>query len=434
MLKIALSTLVLALSVGMAQKTMEIWIMPNTSQPIEDLKAVVAPFERANNVNVKVTLLDWGVAWTRITTAATSGVGPDLVQLGTTWVGAITAMGVLEPIDEVLQTLGGQKAYLPAVWNTTRLLGAKQATALPWFSELRAFYYRTDAFRAAGINSAQMFATWESFEAGLERLAKSNFKDPVTQKPLYPFCTAGKNTWDVLHNAAPWIWGAGGDIVRQVGGRWQSTLNSPESLQGLYFFLSLAQKGYVSSESLEKNSAQIEADFTAGRCAIIPSGPWLIKGSRTPEEKGGFASSHVAKAMAVSPYPRGPKGKFTFFGGSNLALFTFSANKPIAKELLTYLGSREAQLQYTKAGGVLPTWRDTWNDPSLSNDPMMRTFIQAAQFGRTYPSLAGWGAVENIAVQYIGMAWELVGTKKLTMERLKDLMDKASVAINEALK
>jgi multiple sugar transport system substrate-binding protein len=95
MFKKALSTLaILALSMGFAQKTLEIWIMPNSPKPIDDLKAIVAPFEKANNVEVKVTVLDWGVAWTRITTAATSGVGPDIVQLGTTWVGAITAMNL----------------------------------------------------------------------------------------------------------------------------------------------------------------------------------------------------------------------------------------------------------------------------------------------------------------------------------------------------
>lgn len=434
MSKKALSSLLLVLSLGMAQRTLEVWIMPNSAQPAEEFKALVAPFERANGVEVKVTVLDWGVAWTRITAAATSGVGPDLVQLGTTWVGSISAMGVLEPLDDVLQALGGQGAYLPAVWNTTRLSGARQATAMPWFSELRAFYYRTDALKAAGVDPAQMFATWQGFEAGLERLARSTFTDPETKQRPFPFCTAGKNSWDVLHNAAPWIWGAGGDIVRQLGGRWQSALNTSESLQGLYFFLSLAQKGYIPAESLEKNTAQIEADFQAGRCAVFASGPWMIQRAETPEAKGGFQGRSAAKNMGVAPYPAGPKGRYTFFGGSNLALFSFSKNKPLAKELLKYLGGPEAQLRYAQVSGMLPALRATWSAPEIQANPLMRVFVQAAQFGRTYPSLAGWGGVENLAVQHIGMAWDLVAQKKLTQQSLKDLMDRASVAIDAALR
>lgn len=434
MSKKALSSLLLVLSLGMAQRTLEVWIMPNSAQPAEEFKALVAPFERANGVEVKVTVLDWGVAWTRITAAAISGVGPDLVQLGTTWVGSISAMGVLEPLDDVLQALGGQRAYLPAVWNTTRLSGARQATAMPWFSEIRAFYYRTDALKAAGVDPAQMFATWQGFEAGLERLARSTFTDPETRQRLFPFCTAGKNSWDVLHNAAPWIWGAGGDIVRQLGGRWQSALNTPESLQGLYFFLSLAQKGYIPAESLEKNTAQIEADFQAGRCAVFASGPWMIQRAETPEARGGFRERSAAKNMGVAPYPAGPRGRYTFFGGSNLALFSFSRNKPLAKELLKYLGGPEAQLKYAQVSGMLPALRATWSAPEIQANPLMRVFVQAAQFGRTYPSLAGWGGVENLAVQHIGMAWDLVAQNRLTQQSLKDLMDRASVAIDAALR
>ena len=355
-------------------------------------------------------------------------------QLGTTWVGAISAMGVLEPVDDVLEALGGEKAYLPAVWRTTRLEGARQATAVPWFSELRAFYYRTDALKAAGVNPAEMFASWQGFEAGLARLKASSFRDPETKAPLAPLCTPGKNSWDVLHNAAPWIWGAGGEIVRQAGGRWQSALNSPESLEGLYFFLSLAQKGYVPAESLEKNTAQIEADFQAGKCAVFASGPWMIQRAQVPEAKGGFAERTAAKNLGVAPYPAGPKGRYTFFGGSNLALFNFSKNKPLAKELLKYLGGPEAQVRYAQMTGMLPALRSAWSDPSFQQNPLLRTFIQAAQFGRTYPSLAGWGGVENLAVQHLGMAWDLVAQGRLTREALKDLMDKASAAINQALR
>ncbi len=434
MLKKALSLILALAPLAVAQGTLEVWIMPNSAQPAEDFKALVAPFEKARGVQVKVTVLDWGVAWTKITTAATSGVGPDLTQLGTTWVGAISAMGVLEPVDDVLEALGGERAYLPAVWRTARLEGGRQATAVPWFSELRAFYYRTDALKAAGVNPAEMFASWQAFEAGLAKLKASGFRDPDTKAPLAPLCTPGKNTWDVLHNAAPWIWGAGGEIVRQASGRWQSALSSPESLEGLYFFLSLAQRGYVPAESLEKNTAQIEADFQAGKCAVFASGPWMIQRAQVPEAKGGFAERPAAKNLGVAPYPTGPKGRYTFFGGSNLALFAFSKNKPLAKELLKYLGGLEAQVRYAQTSGMLPALRAAWNAPEFQRNPLLRTFIQAAQFGRTYPSLAGWGGVENLAVQHLGMAWDLVAQGKLTREALKDLMDKASLAINQALR
>ena len=69
MIKKALSSLLVLASLAFAQKTLEVWIMPNSPQPAEDFKALVAPFEKAHGVEVKVTVLDWGVAWTKITRA-----------------------------------------------------------------------------------------------------------------------------------------------------------------------------------------------------------------------------------------------------------------------------------------------------------------------------------------------------------------------------
>ncbi|MGK0620191.1 extracellular solute-binding protein [Meiothermus cerbereus] len=152
------------------------------------------------------------------------------------------------------------------------------------------------------------------------------------------------------------------------------------------------------------------------------------------EAQGGFAERVAARNLGVAPYPIGPRGRYTFFGGSNLALFSFSKNKELAKELLKYLGSPEAQVTYARMSGLLPALRTAWNAPEIHGNPLMRVFVQAAQFGRTYPSLAGWGGVENLAVQHLGMAWDLVAQKRLTQEALKDLMDKASAAINSALR
>ncbi|GAA6734797.1 hypothetical protein YIM1640_19400 [Thermus oshimai] len=59
------------------------------------------------------------MAWTRITAAATSGVGPDLTQLGTTWVGAVNAMGALVPWPLYVKENG---AAYEEVWQGEEVL------------------------------------------------------------------------------------------------------------------------------------------------------------------------------------------------------------------------------------------------------------------------------------------------------------------------
>ncbi|HWI51506.1 MAG TPA: extracellular solute-binding protein, partial [Symbiobacteriaceae bacterium] len=138
--------------------TLNMWIMPNSSQSEPDMLETLKPFlEKNKHITVKVTVLDWGAAWPKITAAATSGEGPDILQLGTTWVPAIAAMDSLEPLTNKVSEVGGKDAFWPASWNTTGIAGKPDVYALPWFVDARAAFYRTDAFQKAGVDPKEAF-------------------------------------------------------------------------------------------------------------------------------------------------------------------------------------------------------------------------------------------------------------------------------------
>src|SRR3989344_3190810 len=99
------------------EKVVEMWVMPNSLNPVGDIEGLLKPFEEKTGIKVKVTSVDWGAGWSKITTAATSGDVPDLVQLGSTWVSAITGMGALEELSaEAIASLGGSAAFVPVAW------------------------------------------------------------------------------------------------------------------------------------------------------------------------------------------------------------------------------------------------------------------------------------------------------------------------------
>ena len=135
----------------------QMWVMPNSLEPIIDIEKLLKDFEAANpGIKVKVTSVDWGAAWTKITTAATSGDVPDLVQIGSTWVGSISGMGSLMDIKDKVSELGGKNAFVPAAWRSAGLEGSGQVTAIPWFMDARAMYYRTDVLREAGVDPKEL--------------------------------------------------------------------------------------------------------------------------------------------------------------------------------------------------------------------------------------------------------------------------------------
>lgn len=386
------------------QVTVDMWVMPNSTEPIGDLEKILKDFEAANpGIKVKITSVDWGAAWTKITTAATSGDVPDLVQLGSTWVGSISSMNALLDLKDRVAEVGGQKAFIPATWNTTGLEGAGQVTAIPWFMDARAMFYRTDVLREAKVDPKEL-DNWTSFANALKKIQAA--KVSIDGVEVAPLGISGKNDWNVTHNLAPWIWGAGGDFIG--ADRKHSVLNSDEALKGILFYIDFVRKGYVPIEYLELNTAQVSSNFNNGSCAIYFDGPYEVKTLTTPPGQGGAAGSLTSRNFAVAPYPKGPEGRFTFVGGSDLAIFKQAKHKEEAFKVLQYLTEVKQQVDYAKMTGFLPAKREAFNDPFFAADPSRKVFKEAVMYGRTYPCIPAWGLLEPVLTRRFGIMWEYI--------------------------
>jgi multiple sugar transport system substrate-binding protein len=404
------------------------WIMPNSQEPVNDLYAVMKPFLDANpDIELTITSLDWGSAWQKITTAATSRDVPDIVQLGTTWVGSISSMGALSNLNVNIDNIGGKDLFIPAAWSTSGIVGSGEVTAIPWIVDIRAMYYRTDIFKELGL-TAKDVSTWEKFEATLNKIKAANLT--INNKKVEPFGITGKNDWNVIHNLAPWIWSAGGDIVSDDFKK--SGLGTDEALSGMVFYTGLVRKGLVPLRCLEQNTYQISTDFNNGFYAIYFDGPFALKGLTTPPERGGSAGTPVAKNFAVAPYPAGVKGRATFCGGSNLAIFKASKNKEAAWKVVEYLTTNdEAQTAYTKLTGFLPAKKSAFSDPYFSNDPFRKVFYDSVSFSKAFPCIPAWGPIETVVLtRRFGLLWDEVVKNPDAFDQTK-VKAQLDLAVNE---
>ena len=412
------------------EKVVEMWVMPNSLSPIGDIEAVLKPFTEKTGIKVKITSVDWGAGWSKITTAATSGDVPDLVQLGSTWVSAITGMGALEELSkEAVAALGGAKTFVPVAWQTTGIEGSGKTTAIPWFVDARGLFYRTDAFKKAKVTVNEL-STWNSFKKALKKL---NDADLVfNDQPMAPLGISGKNDWNVIHSLAPWIWMAGGDFLSKD--RKTCTLDSKEVFDGLSYYLSLVREEYVPVEYLELNTAQVSGNFNSGACAMYFDGPYEVKTLTRPPSEGGAGGSPAAKNFSVVGYPKGPKGKITFVGGSALAIFKQGKLKAEAFEVIKYLTSKTAQVEYAKVTGFLPARRNAFDDPYFSADPNRKIFKEAVFYGKTYPPVPTWGLIEPILTRRFGILWDYVTSgKKYNPESIKAQLKMAKIEVETIL-
>lgn len=372
---------------------LRLWAMPNTSRPQGDLEAIIKRFE-ANNPNIRVTveILDWASAWTKISNAANSGSGPDVVQLGTSWCASVTDLGALLPLTDLVASLGGDTAFVPAMQPYMQPIYADNVTSLPWFVDVRPLYLRKDALDKAGVTVEQMSGTWASYFAGLEKIRDA--KLTIDDAKVEPVGIAGKNDWNLAHNIYPWIVGNGGGIVNDLGD--SVLLDNEASIQGVLTFLQVIRKGLTPKVYLDKNTAQVSSEFDQGRIASWQETTSKLIYLERPAEMGGVGNSTAARNFVTALPPAGPAGRKLFVGGSNLAIFNSSTHKDEAKKLLAFLTTDHiAVLDFCKASGMAPALNAAFNDPYFRGNPNRALFRDLVAAGKPYPAVPYWGELET---------------------------------------
>ncbi|NLB63628.1 MAG: extracellular solute-binding protein, partial [Fibrobacter sp.] len=366
------------------QVVLDLWVMPNSPEPQRDTEKLVRGFELENpGIKVNVTVVDWGNAWARITTAATTQNGPDVIQMPTSWTAAITEMGSLLALDSLLHTIGGAQKFPPAMMQYSQPRGSDSITSLPWFVDVRPMFYRKDVLAKVGINPRKII-TWHDFKRALEKIRVA--KPVIEGISVLPMGYPGKNDWNVIHNFAPWIYGMGGDFLNEAGTK--SMLSSPETMEAIIFYLDFVRLGYNEARNLEKNTAQVSSEFDDGRLAF-----WFDATTKTiymdrPQYAGNTAKSPAARNYGCMLPPTSPTGKNRYFiGGSGLSVFKYTQHSKEAIKLLEYLVARpEVQLQMARTSAFLPALKATWSHPYFKDNSNYQVFLRMAETAKAYPS------------------------------------------------
>jgi multiple sugar transport system substrate-binding protein len=406
--------------------TVQFWYMPNGADPNAYFQAEATAFEAAHpNITVQGTLVQWGDAFSKITTALTSGTGPDVTQLGTTWVGAFSKTGGLHPLTQgEIDGMGGKSAFVPAAWASSSLAGSNQTTAVPWFIDTRAIYYRKDILQSLNIDPTTAFTDWNALDSTLAKIQQSG--------KMQAFGVPGKSAYDVVHNFAPFVWGAGGDYVNADGSK--SAISQSAAVDGVTEYETLAAK-YVDPAVLQKGNSDVESLFGAGKFAVTTDGPWLANQILAPTASGGFGDGPTAKnGFGTAPFPAGPKDHKVFFGGSNLAVMKSSKQEAAAYEWVRWLAN-QGQPSYVSKVGMWPARQLAANSSQFGSNQYMAAFKDQLQFGKAYPMVAAWGPIETALVKDFGGLWDQVSTTKAPVPRsvVQDDMNKAAQDVDAAI-
>jgi multiple sugar transport system substrate-binding protein len=399
--------------------TLEFWYMPYGG-PIQD-RAVIQEteeFHKAHpNITIKPVRIQWSDALTRLSTATTSGEGPDVTVLGTTWVGGFSALNALRPYTEAeIAAVGGPDVFAAASWSASHRLGSDQITALPWLTDVRALFYRKDVLARAGVDPATAFTDWDAFERTLQKIKDSG-------GTVWPLAIGNENNFGIIHNVAPFIWGAGGNLLNDTGDR--SLLGESPAVDGVTYYQRLVHQ-YDDPEAMKLESSDVPAAFAKGIGAVTIDNSQSVGDYLADPDRPGLKDG-----WGTAPMPAGRLGRFGFFGGSGLAVLKAAKHPAAAFEWVKFLTGEESQRRYSVSSGLWPARTSAIKGTRLESDPAYAAFRTMIAAGRMYPSIPAWIVVESIIAKDLAELWQAPAA--LTRAQVQDILQRTTADIDEAL-
>lgn len=368
--------LALGLLAGCSQKSsssdsnvLTVWGM---GDEVKQLPKMAEEFTKETGIEVNIQSIPWASAQDKLLTAVASKKGPDVLQMGTTWMPEFQAAGALADMDEYMDKYPNLKPdnFFEGSVETTQF--DSKYYGIPWAAETRVLFYRTDILEAVGYKEAPK--TWEELKDAAKKLSER-----------------GENMYGLNVDAKEQTLGF--MFARQNGSALVSEgkplFNEKAFTEAVSYLNDFIEKGYAPKQDLGMDVSQ-----TFSGDAIVPmfiSGPWMVKAVNDTVQG-------IEGKWATAVLPSGSDNNLSSLGGSNLTIFEHSKKKDEAAQFIDFMMKKENQLKWLELTNAMPTVKSAWEDDSLANDPLYKVFGQQMESSRSMPLLPEF---EEIAQNYL---------------------------------
>ncbi len=352
-------------SEGSGGTTLTVWVMGDAGPAFSEL---TAQFQKDTGITLQVDAIPWENINDKLTTAVASGDGPDVVQVGLSLLPTFADAGALEDLTDLI---GDYPELAPANFpdsvSPDALDPDGRMLTVPWVSDTRVLFTRTDVLAEAGITAPP--STWEEMRSVAAKLTERGAGNYGVYIPL----------WD---NTLPvqYTWQAGGDVIGADGA---VDFDTPEFREAVDHWLGFFADGSAPTAS-DWDQTQ---GFVSGATPMVVSGPYLAKAIRE-------AAPELDGSWTVSTLPTEVTGT-SLFAGSNLGVWKGSKHVDESLQLLSYLAKPDVQLDWFDRVNELPTQSDALTQLAAQGDDEVGVYVEQLADARTVPMVPGWDLIAN---------------------------------------
>lgn len=280
--------------VAKAAETVTVW----TFWPESYYEEAFAEFE-ADNPGVEIVheQLDWGNGLDKITVAIAARSGPDVIELGSTWMPQFMGSNALAPID--VSSIEDDVTGLDSVTKGGDVFG------IPWFGTANVVYYNKGLFEQAGVSDVP--TTWSELKDASEKIAALG-----DDTYGYSLKIGGRfTTWQKFY---PFVWSNGG---RTLNDDWTgSEVTDAPFVEALEFYGELAHSSLIGTQE------EVRQAFELGKVGMALDGTLDLDADAPDIEWGTF----------LLPAPEG-KDSVAFSGADYLVVWAGSEVQQLAGSL-----------------------------------------------------------------------------------------------------
>ncbi len=346
-------------------------------------EAIVAAFKQKQpDIDVQITHIP-GQNEYRKRLAVDFGAGQpsDVVLLNYRRMASFAAKAAIEPLGPYLErsTVIKEADFYPQAIAPFRYNGALMC--IPQNVSSLVVYYNKQLFDQAGIAYPGDSWTWADFLTTAQALTQDTNGDG--QPDQY-----GAGIEPSLIRLAPFVWQNGGDLVAPADQPTRLTLDAPETLTALRWFVELQTKHHVVPDAVQEEAENSESRFQHGRTAMFFDSRRAVP---TLREIQSFD-------WDVAPLPQG-QHPASILHADAYCMAAKTQNKAAAWTFIEFANSAEGQAIMAKTGRTVPSLQavaqsDAFLEPS-AKPQRSKVFLDIIPVLRAVPRMDTWEDIET---------------------------------------
>ena len=310
----------------------------------------------------------------KLATSFSAGRPPDVFLINYRHMGGLAARGAIDPAGP---RVDGSEAFAREDFYPLPLQAFEfggELQCVPQNASSLAVYYNVDAFREAGVPAPRPSWSYEQFAAAAAKLTGDG--------------RHGVGIDVSLIRTAPWIWGAGGELVDDEESPTRLLLDTPEGRRGLERLLALRRNGW-SPTADEADAKPVDERFLDGSVAMFMSSRRDVP----------LLRSITGFEWDVAPFPTAAEPASVLH--SDGFCMAKGADAEAAWDWIEFALGPEGQEVLARSGRSVPSLRSVAESPAFLDpgDPptSSQVFLEALEHMHRLPTTENWVELEQRA-------------------------------------